>query len=282
MTTAIGHLIARSPLSAQIFEIVSAFTLVFFAWPFLEGPYRLYTRASRPLLADYRVLIGEMSPPLPQYRTNDLQALGFEFIGYLAHEPGIRNTASRLAMFVHRENGDSAQLANVVSGLRTIPMLIFKTRFDDGFAFETSNTATPQIFTPDQNFPTFRFPAVRSTRSLYRLHCRLKEGFSVSRHPVIAEGTGELWEFISRAEVTHQRHVQGGDYKLAPSKDRYAYTMRGAIRLSWLQAWPVKQIRQIRLENRSMRMAEELGLRIHPVFGCLQEEINEWRAKSDR
>ncbi len=37
---------------------------------------------------------------------------------------------------------------------------------------------------------------------------------------------------------------------------------KGAIRQSWLLAWPVKHIRAL-LQNRSLRMARELGLPIN-------------------
>lgn len=261
------------------FKVDSVLTAVFFFWPFLEGPYRLYTRSSRPLHAEYQPFMGEIQPSLPQYRSADLEGLGFRFIGYIVQEPSVRQIATRLALFVHGENGDSAQLAHVVSGLRTVPLLVYKTRFDDNFAFETSNSNTPKLFEPDPNFPTFRFPTVRSTGSLYRLHCKIRERVGASRRAMLAEGSGEIAEFIAAADRVNQRHVGSGRYKLSPTGDRYVYTLTGAIRHSWLHTWPVKQFRQLNLERSSLRFAEELGLRIHSVFGCLQEEIAELRQR---
>jgi len=150
---------------------------------------------------------------------------------------------------------------------------VFKSRFADGLAFETSDSHTPQLFEPDPNFPVFHFPSVRSTRDLYRLHSKIKERYGTSRAPALADKEGELKEFIVRAEIVRDRHACSGVYKLAPAADRYVYTWKGAIRHAWLRAWPIKSLRTMRVYNESMKMAEELGLRIHPKFGCLEDSL---------
>jgi len=264
---------SRSQVSWRIFEVASAAALIFFTWPFVDGPYRLYRRGMLPLRADYRIFEGPLTPEIPEYRVRDLSHLGFKSTGRLAQKPGTRNVAARIELFVHAANGDSAQLGHVVSGLRNTPVLIFKARFEDGFAFETSNTRIAPIFQPDPNFPVYRFPAVRSTKSLYRLHCKIKEQFVLTHGHPIVNPDGELDEFIRRAEIVRQRHAQGGHYKLASSGDRYVYTLKGAIRHAWLSAWPVKPLRASRMYSKSMKMAEELGLPIHPKFGCLEESL---------
>jgi len=185
----------------------------------------------------------------------------------------LKNVGARLELFVHEDNKDSAQLATIESGLGTIHLLVFKARFDDGFAYETSDGHTAPVFKPDPNYRVFRFPDVRSTRDLYRLHCKLKEQFVSGHRPTMADKDGELAEFSARAGATHQRHAQSGDYKLSPAGDCYIYTWRGAIRHAWLLAWPVKSFRSMRLHRKGMKTAEELGLPIHPKFGCLQESV---------
>jgi len=269
----IVYVISRSAAAWPLFEVASAGFLAFFGWPFLEGPYRLYRRGTLPLRADYRVFDGPFTPDIPGYLVRDLSHLGFKFSGRLVQEPGKRNVAVRIEVFVHPANKDSAQVGHVVSGLRNTPVLVFKSRFEDGFAFETSNTRSAPIFHPDPNFPVFRFPAVRSTKSLYRLHCKIKEQYALTHRFPIADADGELNEFIRRAEVANQRLAQSGHYKLASSGDCYAYTLTGAIRHAWFSAWPVKPLRAIRVYSKSMKMAEELGLRIHPKFGCLEESL---------
>ena len=263
----------RSELSWRIFEVVSAAALVFFGWPFVEGPYRLYRRGMLPLRADYRIFDGPLTPDIPGYRVRDLSYLGFKSAGRLVQEPGRRNVAARIEVFVHSVNKDSVQIGYIVSGLRNTPVLVFKARFDDGFAFETSNAGSAPVFQPDPNFAVYRFPAVRSTRSLYRLHCKIKEHFALTHGVPIADPDGELNEFIHRAEIVHQRHAHSGHYRLASSGDCYVFALTGAIRQAWLSTWPVKPLRDARVYSKSMKMAEELGLRIDAKFGCLEESL---------
>ena len=269
----IVYVISRSEVSWRIFQAASAAALVFFAWPFVEGPYRLYRRGMLPLRAGFRIFEGPFTPEIPGYRVRDLSYLGFRSTGRLVQEPGIRNVAARIEVFVHPANNDSVQVGHIVSGLRNTPVLIFKTRFEDGFAFETSNTRSAPVFQLDPNFAVYRFPAVRSTKSLYRLHCEIKERFGLTHGLPITDQDKELNEFIHRAEIVHQRHAHSGHYRLAPSGDHYVFTLTGAIRHAWLSAWPVKPFRATRVYSKGMKMAEELGLPIHPKFGCLQESL---------
>ena len=269
----IVYVISRSEASWRIFEIVSAAAFVFFGLPFVEGPYRLYRQGLLPLRADYRIFEGPLTPDIPEYRVWELSYLGFKSTGRLVQEPGKRNVAARIELFVHPANKDSAQVGHIVSGLRNTPVLVFKARFEDGFAFETSNTRSAPVFKPDPNFPVYRFPAVSSAKSLYRLHCKIKEQFALTHGRPIADPDEELNEFIRRAEIVHQRHARSGHYRLSSSGDGYVYTLRGAIRHSWLSAWPVKPLRASRVYSKSMKMADELGLRIHPKFGCLEESL---------
>ena len=270
---AVLHLISRSETTRHLFEFFSAGSLALLLSRFVLGPYRLYTKGSQPLRSNYRIFTGTI-PDLPKYRVEDLAGLGFQPAGQLVKD-GAKNVSARVAVFVHPSNQDSAQLALVVSGLRTTSMLIFKSRFDDGFAFETSDSNTAPIFAPDPKFPVFRFPPLRSTRDLYRIHRKLKEQFVVNHRPILADSEGELSEFMSREEIARQRYLNGGSFKLAPNGDRFIYTWRGAIRNSYLTSWPVKQLRELGLGRKAMKMADELGLPIHPKLGCLMESLRQ-------
>ena len=265
--------ITKSAVAWHLFEISSAASLAFFLWPLIEGPFRLHAKGYLPLRANYRVIQDQTEPDLRSYRAGDLMRLGFTFAGQLVQPAGERNVAVRLEVFLHPQNKDSAQLAQIVSGLRTTPVLIFKTRFVDDFAFETSDAHSPHMFGPDPNSPVFRFPVLRSTHDLYRLHCAIKEQFFHSHQAALADKEGEVAKFIARTEIAHQRLADSGDYKLAPSGDHYVYTWRGAIRQAWLAAWPVKPFRQLRLQSRAMKTAQQLGLPINAKLGRLQDSM---------
>jgi hypothetical protein len=215
-------------ISLHVFEIASAACIAFFLWSFVQGPYLLYTKNWRPLRADYRVSENPIRPEFPKPRVDALLSLGFQPAGELVQDPAGRNVLAHFAMFIHPANKDSAQLGRIMSGLQIIHIVVFKARFDDGFAFETSNSHVAPIFEPDPRFHVFRFADVRSTHDLYRLHRKIKEQFFASQHSVLADERGELAEFMARAEVIHQKHAQGGDYKLSPAGDRSRLHMEGS------------------------------------------------------
>jgi|SRR5579872_1252264 len=263
---ALLYSITRAHVASRGLAIASVAAIAFFLYPFIEGPIRLHARGKLALHAGYQIA-PQTSPDSLSFRDGQLQSLGFEYAGQIIDPVASRNVGVRLLMYVHEQNQDSAQVAEVISGLRTIPALVFKSRFQDGFAFETNNMSQSRIFPGDPEFPVFRFPALRSTADLYRIHRKIKEQFLTSRHPVMAGKEGELAEFIARAEIAHQRMAQCGDYELAPEGDRYVLTWKGALRQSWLLAWPVKQIRQLRLYSQSLKQAEELGLPINEKLG---------------
>lgn len=269
-------------ISLHVFEIASAACIAFFLWPFEQGPYLLYTKNWRPLRVDYRVSENPIRPEFPKPRVDALLSLGFQPAGELVQEPAGRNVLAHFAMFIHPANKDSAQLGRIMSGLQIIHIVVFKARFDDGFAFETSNSHVAPIFEPDPRFRVFRFADVRSTYDLYRLHRKIKEQFFASQHSVLADERGELAEFMARAEVIHQKHAQGGDYKLSPAGDRYVYTWRGAIRHAWLFAWPIKSFRRMRAHSAGMKLARELGLPINPKFGRLEESLRNRNTTADQ
>jgi hypothetical protein len=263
-------LITRNEVAWLWFKVASAAAVAFFLWPFVQGPYLLYTRHKTPLHVNFRVIPGPTDPSPQAFRVAHLRALGFTSAGQLVHETG-RNLMLHIEIFLHPQNQDSAQVSEIVGGLRTIHTLGFKSRFEDGFAFETNNSHIPPVFLPDPGYQVFRFPSLRSTADIYHLHRKIKERFLSSHRPTLADSEGEFAAFIERAEVAHQRHAQSGHYKLAPCGEHRIYTLKGAIRHAWLLAWPIKQWRALRLDYRAIKMAKDLGFRINPKLGRFEE-----------
>ncbi len=274
----------------RFFEAISSIVLVVVLWPWVRGPYLLYKRGRLPRHARYAV---QPTPPEAfNFFSSDLKALaglGFEFAGVLTKEstpirpslPLASRPQVQLAMYIHPTNKDSAQVARVGSLSREIHTLVFKTRFDDGFAFETSSSFTAPVFPPDPEFPVFRFAPLRYRPDLYRIHQKLKERFSTTRRAVIGDRSTELAEFVARAEKVHQR-IAATDYKLSEAGDRYVFTARGAIRRAWLRTWPVDLIRQMRTQRKAMKTAEEFGLRINPKLGRLEDSVRSVVAPTSR
>jgi hypothetical protein len=262
----------KSPQAFAVFADLSAIVFVVTLWPWIRGPYLLSTRGGGLLLHaafEAQSSTGIGVDGFSRDVVGSLINLGFDRAGILARDVSDR-VRTEVMIFVHQANGDSAQVGRVISRSRTLDMLVFKSRFEDGFAFETSSYPTAPGSLPDPNFPVFRFSQIRGRSDLYRIHRKLKERFATSRRPVIASQSEELNDFVVRAEKVHQRIV-ARDFKLNAANDRYVLTLRGAIRRAWLGTWPVKQIRTMLMERRAFNTARELGLRINPKLGCLED-----------
>lgn len=261
------------PLGLKLLvEILSSVVFVVLLWPWVRGPYLLYTRGWLSLHSRFEPTAQDPDDG-SIWSEDSVQALGFQRVGVLSKSDRVR---TEVKIFLHPGTGDSAQIARIFRRSGVLYALVSKSRFDDGFAFETSNSHTPHLFIPDPHFPVFRFPQLRSVADLYRIHQKLRERFTSTHVPCTPEASEELSHFITRAETAHQRIAKQG-YKLDTAGARYAFTLKGAIRMAWLRTWPIDQIRMVRMEARAMKTAEQLGLPIHPKFGCLLESISSCR-----
>jgi hypothetical protein len=161
----------------------------------------LYSRVSHPLHVLWTECGPEARKHFPEFHFSDLERLGFRLAGYLVKSDGKR--LRYCAIFIHSQNKDSAEVCP--SDFLRLP--VFKTRFEDGFAFEVGGSGnTPHQISGGADFPAFNFPQVDSGAELSHLHLLLKRDFSISRLPVIADGTGELREFTRKAEEVHSYH----------------------------------------------------------------------------
>jgi hypothetical protein len=177
-----------------------------------------------------------------EFDVSNLKQLGFTLAGYLLRSEDAR--LRYLAMFIHPQNKDSAEV--FASDGQSSPALpVFKSRFEDGFAFEVgSSRIAPHEISGGPDFPAFNFPHVQSTAELYRMHLLLKIRFSKSRVPVVADGSGELREFARKAEEVHNYSMSSPGYKLNSTGTRYVYTLVGAMRAALWHQWPIAPIRR--------------------------------------
>lgn len=265
----VAWLPSHAEVASLSFKFLSPVVVAVLTWPWVRGPYLLYTRHALPLRRGYLGLVTNAVPPeFKNHVSDSIEKLGFKPASVLTSNSFLTRVSVQVMMYVHPGNRDSAQVGHITKSSGVLPVLVFKSRFADGFAFETSNSRSARIFPSDPDFPVFRFPQLRSVSDVYRLHRRIKQDLETCRVPVISDAEQELREFVSRAEVVHQRNVSR-DYVL--DGDRYRLTLRGAIRRAWLMTWPIKIYRHMRVEREGMKKAAELGLPIHPIFGCLQE-----------
>ena len=234
---AVLFILTRNIAFLHLFDIFLAAFAVLVAWPFVQAPWLMYRRYSAPIHTPFRPVNGQALPAGIQNAIShcvpQLTDLGFEFAGYLAQE---RKTATIvIALMIHRDEQDSAHFAWFVTGLKTIQLLAFQTRFDDGFSVSTSDQRRSSMFRPDPHHPVFRFPKIRSAEDLYELHRKLKPDLSANRSAIIGGEIEEITYFIERAEQHREEIMNQGDYKLDPTGQSYVFTRAGACRHAWLQ-----------------------------------------------
>jgi hypothetical protein len=224
------------------------------------------------LRAGYSVANNVSVKEFPVHHADALMQMGFQFVGCLVKKPDDPRVITRVAIFVHEERGDSAQLARVQSSLATTHLLVFATRFRNGLVLETSNYSRAPLFRPKSKFPSFRFPGVRSESDLYLLHRTLAKEFESTRVKLRESPEAALQNFIEAAEEIHSLNIGQGSFKLNGAGDRYAFTWRGALRHSLLNNWPMSTIRSIRVYRTADKICKRLGYRINPKFGRIEPQ----------
>src|SRR5437763_2017640 len=209
---------------------------------YVFNSYLIYTRVSHPLHVLWTEYSVDIRGKFPDFHLSDLEQLGFKLAGYLVRSEGAR--LRYLAIFVHPQNNDSAEVFASEMRASSFKLPIFKSRFRDGFAFEVgSHAIAPHEISGGPDFPAFNFPQVQSTAELYRIHRLLKIHLSKSRVSVVADGSGELREFVRKAEEVHDYSMLRG-YRLNSQGTQYVSTLRGALRAAWTHQWPIAPLRR--------------------------------------
>ncbi len=242
-------------------------------WPFVRDPWVLYRRYSAPAHVRYRVVQSGQVPArihrAISTHISQLANLGFEMAGYLAHE---RETVlSVVALMIHREKQDSAHVAWTSSGIKVTKLVAFETRFEDGCSLSTTDRRRTSMFRAHPSHEVFAFPQIRSIDDLYQLHLRLKLRFSTRRSVIGSQGE-EIGIFMQLVQEHHFRIMNQGNYKQAPSGERYVFTWTGACRHAWLQAWPTTVVREMRNASKAKKEAKLLGFRIDSKLGRITRD----------
>jgi hypothetical protein len=110
-------LFVRSKELFLTWELVIGFDILFVVWPFFQGTYLLYTRHSIPVHADFKVANSAFFDGLHEFQVSPLTTLGFEFAGCLKQERKNPDLVTDVALFMHPDSGDLAQVAQVQASL---------------------------------------------------------------------------------------------------------------------------------------------------------------------
>jgi hypothetical protein len=196
-----------------------------------------------------------------------LSRVGFEPVQAFALTGQVTRAKAVLLLLVNRTTRDMAYVRTFF-GTTGVGITLkskdvaFSSRLADGTVIGTSNGKAFGAFKRRPNYQSIRFPTVSDPERLYRLH----QAF-VDRH---AGGQGKILrldeEFggdahaFQRASIIEEIESQVEASRLYKSPDGKAYwpTWSGAFLMTWGQAPPVKQLRQIVYNFRSARLLREL------------------------
>lgn len=193
-------------------------------WNYGLAPYILY-RAKKPQPAGYRFapLGPDDAPPEERARlehiTAEIQALGFELIGYLRAEPG----GSVHALLVHRGAGAAALACGMSGGW----WVDFGTELADGVRINTSNLDYVQMFSPHPRYRDARLPGATSLGHLWLLHRKRVAQEGAPGTAAVLPAVGTEVEYLAQGAMAPIRlQAELGLYER--TADGYVLTLKGA------------------------------------------------------
>jgi hypothetical protein len=99
--------VLRTPNALLLFQVVSVALLAVVSWPWIRGPYRLYTRGWLPVDSRYQPAIATVEAlTFPIHVTSALNKLGFVVAGILAKDNQLRGRRVEISvLYSARESG---------------------------------------------------------------------------------------------------------------------------------------------------------------------------------
>lgn len=198
-----------------------------------------------------------------------LEELGFTPLGPLVLPKTTPNAAAIIEMFVNRSRGDSA-MVSCVYGLtdgaitESVRYVEFIRRFRDGEVkmVQTNNNGRPGAFPDNAKELTFRFPTIKKIEQLYALHREIVDRDATGARPCLRideEFGGDQVRYLETIfREAFQRQTDRGWLYFDDAGQRWWLTIRGAIRLTWQELFPFKQLRTMRLHARGRRQLAQL------------------------
>ena len=236
--------------------------LVYLAGFFLVMLYvvaPLYIRFTQKQSAQPKVEpIGELLAPALVPVARQVEALGFENVGYYVVVGLAANVTCTLAYLVHRGNGDSAVAVAMVSPVKTVHMLEFATRFADQSSLAVGNNSTIGVYRRPKNKPVFHYPYIQDPRRLYALHqgaIRLLRLGAAKDPPPPGREVERLVEGM-QCEMSDQ--VPVGILRRDEQAGVYRPTLFGAFYMTWGLLPPFKQIKAALRRSRAEKMRRQV------------------------
>lgn len=232
--------------------------------PYFLGPILIRFRQQWPRRSTWKELSPDRCSPgvVPYFNrgTRALQALGFTPEAYVTQQETPR-METHAVLLTNRAVGDKAMIVTILArgGGRTITTFYveFTSTYDDGWHFDTLNSATLGAFRRSPRQIKTQVPMLEDPARLYELH-----GYVQAKHQprgyktVYPEGTA-LDYLTGVMTRSFDEQVQAGLFYVDAKTDSYRPTWKGACLLTWGLLFPVKTLRTLRLNSNGWAVVRE-------------------------
>ena len=218
----------------------------------------------------------ETSPPLEVGKFffstgHRLEQLGFREVGHFVNSDMIANVRTILALFEHEEQQDAAIAAvafayssgGKVNSVVQESAVEFDTEFQDGVDVDTKNSMNESAFAYLPHKKTTDFPGLQDLEVLYRAHqyiCGLHKKAPKKPLPLREQWGDKLLEGMvneleAQLDTGYLTLTTNGD-----GEEFYVPTWKGAYIMTWINLWPIKQIRLSMRRRKARALLNEYGL----------------------
>jgi hypothetical protein len=194
-----------------------------------------------------------------------LASLEFSLLGCYEVKRPTTNANAYIVFLERRSTFDLAKLliVDVKVGVvrKTVVMLSFMTKFDDGSVLATGNSKVPRVIPSLARYAgSLNVPWVRNAFDLYEIHRALvaQSGKNPVREDHLEPDPSVRLRNFERE--TQEECVARGYYSLDMANKRYRVTWKGAALMVAKLIWPLKPIRAILHRIHSKRIVRGLGL----------------------
>jgi len=231
---------------------------------FLLGPIVLRATFRFKAKIDPQLVPQESLPPeVRQFmaaRVTAIAGLGFESVGYVNLGTLAGGTQSFMALLSNPRTLEWADVSVVKSTKQLKGYSEFITRCSNDAQVDTNTNATAPVLFPWPSYHVFRFPQIRDTFTLYRVHRMLVQQNTGGSKPEVPAKGQELAELKRRLERYGIRQQERGYMYLDPAGEYFRLTWKGAILGAWRSIWPISLLRNLWMENQSESRLRSLGV----------------------
>ena len=211
------------------------------------GPIRLHARHfAAPQLALTAATAADLSPEMRDFFSafeSQFARLGFTDATTWAIGESVW-AATGVTAIMSSPTGDTARAIAARTAMTRANVLSIRSKFWDGSAVVTSNSAVISGYRANPRTDTATFPWVRDAATLVEAHARrlTRLGKADSRR-IDAAAAGEETLHLQRNWAEElEWHVASGYMVLDAAVQRYRLTWRGAVMVSWKLTSPVKPL----------------------------------------